>query len=367
MEDLNDLAYFVQVAEHGGFAAAERATGIPKSKLSRRVAELEAKLGVRLIQRSTRRFAVTDIGQRTLLHARAMLAEAEAALALSAEETATPRGTVRLSCPPALLQYAVAGMLAKFLCTWPQVVVRVESTNRNVDLWHDGVDLALRVRFATPDGSMPSAHSDEIVKSLARSSHVLVAAPEILTSTTPPTTPAGLAHLPTLGLGNSTDETYWTLIGPAGERAEVRHQPRLVVERRRLSNVRGVGWRRLRAAAAHAGAFSPERAPTARTAARLGTSRRHRASRFRFAPRHAAGSAPASGFPGERIRAVGKRRVLPAGGVIHADVSRMLMYCNYATLAQLRFTSFAAIDLRRDLHPQERAHAGRTCKKARRA
>lgn len=228
MEDLNDLAYFVQVAEHGGFAAAERATGTPKSKLSRRVAELETRLGVRLIQRSTRRFAVTDLGQRTLLHARAMLAEAEAAVALSAEETATPRGTVRLSCPPALLQNAVADMLAKFLCAWPQVVIRVESTNRNVDLWHEGIDVALRVRFAAPDGSMPAAHSDEIVKPLARSSHVLVAAPELLTSAAPPVTPADLAHLPTLGLGNSTDESYWTLIGPAGEHAQVQHRPRLV-------------------------------------------------------------------------------------------------------------------------------------------
>ncbi|HIH2748219.1 LysR substrate-binding domain-containing protein [Burkholderia aenigmatica] len=228
MEDLSDLAYFVQAAEHGGFAAAERATGIPKSKLSRRVAELEARLGIRLIQRSTRRFAVTEIGQRTLQHARAMLAEAEAALALSAEYTAAPRGPVRLSCPPALLQNAVADMLAKFLCTWPDVVVRVESTNRKVDLWHDGVDVALRVRFAAPDGTMRTTHADEIVKPLARSSHVLVAAPELMTSVAPPTIPADLERLPTLGLGNSTDESYWTLIGPAGEHAEVQHTPRLV-------------------------------------------------------------------------------------------------------------------------------------------
>ena len=108
MDDLNDLAYFAHVAEHGGFAAAERATGIPKSKLSRRIAELEARLGVRLIQRSTRRFAVTDIGQRTLQHARAMLAEAASVQALAGEQTAAPRGTVRLSCPPALLQHAVS-------------------------------------------------------------------------------------------------------------------------------------------------------------------------------------------------------------------------------------------------------------------
>lgn len=230
MQDLNDLAYFALVAEHGGFAAAERATGVPKSKLSRRVAELEAHLGVRLIQRSTRRFAVTEIGQRTLQHARAMLAEAEAAQALSAEETAAPRGTVRVSCPPALLQHAVADILAKFLRAWPQVAVRVESTNRNVDLWHDGVDLALRVRFPAADGSIPSLHADEIVKSLAQSPHVLVAAPELLTNAAPPATPADLARLPTLGLGNSADETRWTLVNLAGARTEVDHQPRLVAD-----------------------------------------------------------------------------------------------------------------------------------------
>ncbi|MBH1965241.1 MAG: LysR family transcriptional regulator [Comamonadaceae bacterium] len=230
MQDLNDLAYFAQVAQHGGFAAAERATGIPKSKLSRRIADLEASLGVRLIQRSTRRFAVTEIGQRTLQHVRAMLAEADAARALSAEETATPRGTVRISCPPALLQHAVAAMLSRFLRMWPEVTVRVESTNRNVDLWHDGVDLALRVRFPAADGSMPSAHPDEIVKALARSPHILVAAPQLLTATAPPAVPADLTQLPTLGLGNSPDESHWSLIGPSGELAQVPHQPRLIAD-----------------------------------------------------------------------------------------------------------------------------------------
>ena len=78
MQDLDDLAYFALVGEHGGFAAAERATDIPKSKLSRRVADLEARLGVRLAQRSTRRFAITPVGEQILQHAQAMLAEAEA-------------------------------------------------------------------------------------------------------------------------------------------------------------------------------------------------------------------------------------------------------------------------------------------------
>ena len=225
MDDLNDLAYFAHVAEHGGFAAAERATGIPKSKLSRRIAALEATLGVRLIQRTTRRFALTDIGQRTLQHARAMLAEAASVQALAGEQTAAPRGTVRLSCPPALLQLGVGDMLARFLNAWPLVSVQLQATNRNVDVWQDGVDLALRVR--APDAALPQ---DEVVRPLALSPHVLVAAPALLTSAAPPATPAELARLPTLGLGNSPEEARWLLAGPEGARAEVALQPRLVAD-----------------------------------------------------------------------------------------------------------------------------------------
>ena len=79
MQDLNDLYYFAQVVDHGGFAPAGRALGMPKSKLSRRIALLEERLGVRLIQRSTRRFSVTEIGQTYYAHCKAMLVEAEAA------------------------------------------------------------------------------------------------------------------------------------------------------------------------------------------------------------------------------------------------------------------------------------------------
>ena len=77
--DLNDLYYFAMVVDHGGFAAAERALGIPKSRLSRRISQLETDMGVRLLQRSTRRFAVTDVGMSVHRHAQTMLAEAQAA------------------------------------------------------------------------------------------------------------------------------------------------------------------------------------------------------------------------------------------------------------------------------------------------
>src|SRR6478609_6579639 len=102
--DLNDLQFFAIVVEHGGYAAAERALGIPKSRLSRRVAQLEADLGVRLLQRSTRKFAVTDVGQSVYRHAQSMLAEAQAARDAVDRVAAVPRGTVRVSCPVTLAQ-----------------------------------------------------------------------------------------------------------------------------------------------------------------------------------------------------------------------------------------------------------------------
>ncbi len=92
MEDLNDLYYFAQVVEHGGFAPAGRALGEPKSKLSRRIAALEERLGVRLIQRSTRHFSVTEIGQDYHRHCLAMLVEAEGAAEVIERHRAEPQG-----------------------------------------------------------------------------------------------------------------------------------------------------------------------------------------------------------------------------------------------------------------------------------
>ena len=154
-----------------------------------------------------------------------MLAEAASVQALAGEQTAAPRGTVRLSCPPALLQLGVGDMLARFLNAWPLVSVQLQASNRNVDVWHDGVDLALRVR--APGAGLAQ---DEVVRPLALSEHLLVAAPQLLVNAPPPATPDDLAALPTLGLGNSPDEQRWRLRGPEGQWVEHHHQPRLVVD-----------------------------------------------------------------------------------------------------------------------------------------
>lgn len=225
MKNLDDLALFAMVVEHGGFAAAERATDIPKSRFSRRLTALESQLGVRLIQRSTRRFALTSVGEQVLKHARAMVAEADAAHAWVREQVHEPRGTVHLTCPPALLHMAVGAQLNAFLNAWPQVCLQVEATNRRVDVWHDGVDLALRAR--APDATLPQ---DEVVRPLALSPHLLVAAPGWLGAASPPASPAELIGLPTLGLGGSMESECWRLRHADGSEVEHRHWPRLVVD-----------------------------------------------------------------------------------------------------------------------------------------
>src|SRR6201994_4801820 len=147
MQDLNDLFYFSIVVEKNGFAAAGRALDIPKSRLSRRIAQLEERLGVRLLQRSTRRFAVTDAGQNFYRHCQSMIAEAQAAEETVAHLTAEPRGIIRVSCPVSITQNVMTTILPDFLEKYPHVKVLMYSTNRRVDLINENVDIAIRVRF----------------------------------------------------------------------------------------------------------------------------------------------------------------------------------------------------------------------------
>ena len=185
VEDLNTLYYFTQVVEHRGFAAAGRALDMPKSKLSRRIAQLEERLGVRLIQRSSRHCSLTEIGQEYYQRCLAMRIEAEAAAEVIERNRSEPQGIVRLSCPTSLLNSWVSAMLTRYMLKYPLVELHVESTNRRVDVIEEGFDIAIRVRFA------PLQNSELVMKVLGNSLQSLVASPALLSRFSNPPGPAG--------------------------------------------------------------------------------------------------------------------------------------------------------------------------------
>lgn len=222
MQDLNDLYYYVQVVDHGGFAPAGRALGIPKSKLSRRIAALEIRLGVRLIQRSTRRFSVTEIGQTYYQHCKAMLVEAQAAQEAIEVIHTDPQGIVRMTCPVALLHANVEAMVVDFMIDNPRVTVYLEATNRRVDPVGEGIDIALRVR------PPPIEDSDLVMRILANRSQCLVASPALIARLGLPKMPADLADWPSLAHGNPQENHCWNLVGPEDRQTVVHHTPRMV-------------------------------------------------------------------------------------------------------------------------------------------
>lgn len=151
LTDLDDFYCFALVVEHGGFSAAERVTDIPKSKLSRRVYSLEENLGVRLIQRSSRHFAVTDIGMDIYRHAQVMMNAAQAAHDLVDHLSIQPRGVVKVSVPVDIAQNQLPKILPAFLKKYPEIRLQLMVSNRRVDVINEGIDIALRVRSKLDD------------------------------------------------------------------------------------------------------------------------------------------------------------------------------------------------------------------------
>lgn len=151
LTDLDDFYCFALVVEHAGFSAAERATDIPKSKLSRRVYNLEENLGVRLIQRSSRHFAVTDIGMNIYRHAQVMMNAAQSAHELVDHLSEQPRGVIKVSLPVTIAQNEIAKILPLFLKSYPEIKVQLIVSNRRVDIINEGIDIALRVRANLDD------------------------------------------------------------------------------------------------------------------------------------------------------------------------------------------------------------------------
>ena len=224
MEDLNTLYYFTQVVEHGGFAPAGRALDIPKSKLSRRIAQLEERLGVRLLHRTSRHLSLTEIGQEYYQRCVAMRVQAESAAEVIERNRCEPRGLVRLACPTTLLNSWVGPMLTRYMLKYPLVELFIESTNRRLDLLHEGFDIALRVRFP------PLENTDMVMKVLGNSTQCLVGQPSLLERLAGDSSPTSLGRLPSLHWGGMQRDYQWELFNGEGERLLIPHRPRMVTD-----------------------------------------------------------------------------------------------------------------------------------------
>lgn len=175
-----------------------------------------------MINRSSRRFSVTEIGREFYERCAAMLVEAEAAEEVVAQVNAEPRGVIRMSCPTGLLLFRFSGLIARFMKENPGVNVHLEGTNRRVDVIAEGLDLAIRVRFP------PLEPTYLVMKRLDVSYHCLVAAPDLVP--TPVTSPSDIQGLPSLALGRPRLDHSWQLQHADGLRTIVTHSPRLVTD-----------------------------------------------------------------------------------------------------------------------------------------
>jgi len=224
VEDLNNLYFFAKVVDFGSYTAAAKALGLQTSKLSRRIAALEAELGVRLINRTTRRLSLTEAGKTFHRHCVALLDEAQAAKDAMSQILASPQGLVRISCPTGLLQGGVSDMLARFLAKHPRVRVALDATNRRVDVVDEGLDIAVRVR------KPPLEDSDLVMRAFGPDELILVASPELIAVHGEPQTLDDVRRMPTLSMGGAEGRTTWRFLGMNGEPAEMTHSPRLCTD-----------------------------------------------------------------------------------------------------------------------------------------
>ncbi|MFW9269290.1 LysR family transcriptional regulator [Pseudomonas sp. D2-30] len=238
MQDLNDLYYFAKVVEAGGFAAAGRLLGIPKSRLSRRIAELEERLNARLLQRTTRQLKLTAVGERYLRHCQAMLLEAEMADEAVASMSSEPRGRLRVSSPVGLAHQFLPSIIETFLAKYPQVQLEMILLNRRVDLVSEGIDVALRVRDLGDEDPLL------MTRRLRQARLIMVASPAF-TEGRRIETPEDLRQLPVLGALEADRQVHLRLLDRRGQSTELALEARLGIDDfivRRACALAGLGF-----------------------------------------------------------------------------------------------------------------------------
>ncbi len=221
MDRLLSMTAFAKAVETGSFSAAGEALGMSSQLVGKHVQALEQQLGVRLINRTTRRQHLTDIGRTFHEHVKTILAEVEAAEALAAEAHATPRGRLRINAPVSFGVHALSPKLPDYLRACPEVAIELSVSNRYVDVIEEGFDAVFRV------GELPD--SGLVARPLAPYQLLLCAAPAYLHAHAPIRTPQDLAQHECLRFSYSELRSHWTFHGPEG-RITVPVQGRLTVD-----------------------------------------------------------------------------------------------------------------------------------------
>lgn len=241
MDRFEAMSLFVTVTEKGSFSAASRALQVPLATLSRKVADLEALLGARLLLRTTRKLSLTDAGIAYVAAARRILEQVEDAEREAGGEFTTPKGELVITAPILFGRLHVLPIVTDFLSTFPEIQVRLLLADRNLHLIDDNVDMAVRIG-ALADSSMIATH-------VGTMRTVTCASPALLAGHGIPKTPHDLARMPCVTFDSPMPSPGWRFRQPGSHASiEVAIQPRLSVttaEAAAEAAVRGVGVTRL--------------------------------------------------------------------------------------------------------------------------
>ncbi|MCC8940896.1 MULTISPECIES: LysR family transcriptional regulator [Bradyrhizobium] len=209
MDRLTSMAVFAKVADLGSFTAAAKELRISPTMIGKHIRFLEERLGSQLINRSTRRQSLTELGRSYLDHCKRLLEEAEAGDALVEEAMSAPRGKLRVATSVAFGSYSLAPALVRFMKIYPEVTVDLVLSDKMVDLLEEGLDAAIRVGTLT-DSTMMS-------RALSPYTGVVCAAPSYLAERGTPAHPRDLAGHECLRYPGWSDGQRWTFLGPDGE------------------------------------------------------------------------------------------------------------------------------------------------------
>ncbi|HYC41513.1 MAG TPA: LysR substrate-binding domain-containing protein [Noviherbaspirillum sp.] len=214
MDQLSALRAFCRVVEAGSFSAAAAGINVSHTVMSKQVRQLEMLLGVQLLNRTTRRLALTEAGQTYYERARRILDELHDADLAVSRHHAVPRGTLRISAPMAFGTLDMGTWLPDFMARYPELKIDLVCNDRYVDLIEEGFDVAIRLAREMPDSSLSA-------RKLATTATILVASPDYLRRCGAPTRPEDLAGHNCMAYALSPRPNEWTLTSTSGERTTV--------------------------------------------------------------------------------------------------------------------------------------------------